>query len=198
MASAIHFKKLNSYEKTSRQVCSGGNVMAAGSEASLAGSLLNDSPLAQEVRQTLRRFTKAQLRERGCSPSGSQFGENRSLPLGPSFADSRRAGAGGESDPCPLLIIEDVVDKPAEVPTVDAVNMILFMEVRHSFAVPEIDGLMIVQGDVGHRFPFVVIESLFHMTNALPRVPLRAGRGNFLGFILAGIAMQNNSKFLTL
>jgi len=139
--------------------------MAAGSEASLAGSLLNDSPRAQEVCQTLRRFTKAQLRERGCSPSGSQFGENRSLPLGPSFADSRRAGAGGESDPCPLLIIEDLADKPAEVPTVDAVNMILFMEVRHSFAVPEIDGLMIVQGDVGHRFPFVVIESLFHAAN---------------------------------
>jgi hypothetical protein len=56
---------------------------------------------------------------------------------------------------------------------------------------------MIVQGDVCNWFPFVVVESPFHMTNALPRAHLRAGRVNFLGFILAGIAMQNNSKFVT-
>jgi hypothetical protein len=68
------------------------------------------------------------------------------------------------------LIIEDVIDKPAKVSTVDAVDVIPFIEVSHCLAVPEKDGLMVVQGNVGHRFPFSIVESLFHMTNALMKL----------------------------
>jgi hypothetical protein len=100
-------------EKTRRQASSGGKDAAGWIRGALGKVSLTDSTLVQELGQILIGFMKGQLGQRGCGPSWSQLRQDHPLALGPSFADSRRTGAGGEPDPCPLLIINDFINKPA-------------------------------------------------------------------------------------
>jgi len=153
---------------------------------------LTDSTLVQEVSQIPTGFAKGQFGQWGSGPSGPDFRQDRSFSLRPSFADRRGAGARGKSDPCPLLVIDDFVNKPTEVSTVDPVKVILFVEVCHRLTVPEINGSVMVCGHVRHRLPFFVVKYLFHGTNALPEDSPGVARFSFL--TLSGMRRENNRK----
>jgi hypothetical protein len=127
----------------------------------------SDSLLGQEISQTLFSNFESQMGEWRGLPARSNFSPGVFFGLARFFCNVYRTGTGSKTDPFPIIIEHDFLNKPTQMVPVYPVYVFVLKDIGNRMPIPEIDILVIIISDIGSGQPILVEQGFFHEPDPL-------------------------------